>query len=527
MSDEKRRGRRAFLRTSVLGGAAVVAACGADEERAPEATPEPTPGPEPTPAASTDAGLPDGLDPRNFVVHGLEPLTLETRRDRFGTSVVTPASLFFVRNNLPLPPLSIVDRPNDWSLEVQGVGEARSVTVRELKQWGVETTATVVQCSGNGRQFFEHEASGSQWGVGAAACAVWSGVPLKTVVERLGGVTEGMRFLTSTGGEELPEGVDRDSVVVERSIPVAKALDDCLLAWEMNGAPIPITHGGPLRLIVPGYFGCNQIKYVKRIAFTESETTANIMRSGYRFRPIGESGSPEQPSMWQMDIKSWINGPSGMHPVARGPVQVHGVAFSGGRGVSAVEVSTDGQSWQEAELLGPDLGPYAWRQFKVSMELDLGEHQLFSRARDGEGNVQPESRVENHRGYGHNGWRDMGVTFEVVEGPVIIEEESVDGTLVAEGPAPGSLELSADESAGRQLFTSDAAPSCGTCHTLSEAGTEGTVGPNLNALAPSEEQIAAAVSNGVGAMPAYGDRLSDAQIQQIAAYVKRVVSEGR
>jgi len=528
MSEAKRRGRRAFLRTTLVGGAAVVTACGSDEEAPSAREPEPTPAPAPEPGPAADAGLPDGLDPRDFVVHGVEPLTLETRRDRFGTSVITPASLFFVRNNLPLPPRSIVERPNDWTLEVSGVGEAREVTVRELKRWGVETRTTVVQCSGNGRRFFEHEASGSQWGVGAAACAVWSGVPVKTVVERLGGVAEGMRFLTSTGGEELPEDVERDSVVVERSIPVAKALDDCLLAWEMNGAPIPITHGGPLRLIVPGYFGCNQIKYVKRIAFTERETTANIMRSGYRFRPIGESGVPDQPSMWQMAIKSWINGPSGMHPVAEGPVQVHGVAFSGGKGVSAVEVSSDGRAWQEAELIGPDLGPYAWRQFRVSLELSLGEHQLFSRARDGEGTMQPEARVENQRGYGHNGWRDMGVTFEVVEGPVILEEEeSANRAPVAQGPAPGSLELGVDETAGRELFTAGASPSCGTCHGLSEAGTHGAVGPHLNALGPSEEQIVAAVTNGVGAMPAYGDRLSEEQIQQIAAYVSRVVAERR
>ena len=282
---EKRRGRRAFLRAGVLGGAAVAVACGSEERPAADPAPEPTP--ERTPAPAADAGLPDGLDPRDFVVHGLDPLTLETRRDRFGTSVVTPASLFFVRNNLPLPPLSIVARPDDWEVELAGVAEPRTVTVRELKQWGVETIATVVQCSGNGRQYFEHETSGSQWGVGAAACAVWSGVPLKVVVDRLGGPAEGMRFLTSTGGEELPEGVDRDSVVVERSIPIDKALDDCLLAWEMNGEPIPITHGGPLRLIVPGYYGCNQIKYVKRVAFTEVETNANIMRSSYRFRRCG------------------------------------------------------------------------------------------------------------------------------------------------------------------------------------------------------------------------------------------------
>lgn len=517
-------GRRLFLRAGVLGtGAAALASLGCgrggeSERPAPTAPPsEPT---APAPEAAPSDALPDGLDPRNFIVHGREPMTLETRRDRFGTSVITPTDRFFVRNNLPLPPAEIVQRPDDWELRIEGVAAPRAVTVREMKTWGVETLATVTQCSGNGRQFFAHETSGSQWGVGAAACTIWSGVPLRVVAERLGGASDGRRFLTATGGEALPEGVDRASVVVERSIPRDKALDDCLLAWELNGAPIPITHGGPLRLIVPGYFGCNQIKYVAKIAFTERETDAHIMQRGYRLRAIGESGAPDQPSMWQMSVKSWINGPSGRHPVARGPLQVHGVAFSGGHGIDRVEVSTDGgTTWQAARLTGPDLGPYAWRQFTFETVVELGQAHFMSRAVDREGNMQPEHRVENHRGYGHNGWRDLGVHFDVVEGPVVIEEE-VDETSRAIGPAPGSLELSEDAQAGRELFVSEAAPPCGTCHTLSEADTTGTVGPNLNVLSPSEEQVVRAVRQGVGAMPGYGEQLSEEQIRQLAAYVR-------
>lgn len=520
---ERRATRRAFLRGSVAsGGAAVLlsSGCGAEEVTAPTPTPIPT---APIPDTAGPAPLPDGLSARNFIIHGLEPMTLETRRDRFGASPVTPASHFFVRNNLPMPSPEIVRRPDDWLLDIAGVTAPRSITLRELKTWGTETLATVVQCSGNGRQFFGHETSGSQWGVGAAACALWTGVPLRTVVDKLGGALEDLHYCTSTGGEVLPEGIDRDSVVVERSIPSAKALEDCLLAWDLNGAPIPITHGGPLRLIVPGYFGCNQIKYVRTISFTPEQSNAHIMSSGYRFRPVGESGSAEQPSMWEMSVKSWINQPSGMHPVAKGLVQVHGVAFSAGRGVRKVEVSEDaGESWREVELIGPDLGPYAWRVFAFESTLEEGERSFLSRATDLEGNIQPEHRVENHRGYGHNGWRDLGVQFEVVEGPVILEED--DDTLEAVvGPPPGTVELSEAEQQGRELFVEGASPPCGTCHTLSEAATNGSVGPNLNALGPSEERILEAMSNGVGVMPTYGESLSEDQMRKIAAYVRAVV----
>src|SRR5699024_12533986 len=105
--------------------------------------------------------------------------------------------------------------------------------------------AMVLQCAGNGRGVFEHEASGSQWPTGASGNVIWSGVPMKHVIAALGGPIDGMKYLTSTGGEILPEGLDPDLVKAERSIPIEKALDDVLLAWEMNGRPIPLVHGGP------------------------------------------------------------------------------------------------------------------------------------------------------------------------------------------------------------------------------------------------------------------------------------------
>ena len=93
--------------------------------------------------------------------------------------------------------------------------------------------------------------------------------------------------------------------MVERSIPL-KALDQALLAWDMNDEPMPLAHGGPLRMVVPGYFGVNNVKYVDRVAFTEGQSDAKIQASGYRIRPIGEKGAPDQPSMWEMPVKSWV-----------------------------------------------------------------------------------------------------------------------------------------------------------------------------------------------------------------------------
>jgi sulfite oxidase len=340
--------------------------------------------------------------------------TIETRRQAFGTSIVTPAEQLYVRNNLPPPDAAILADRDAWVLAVEGVKAPLSLTLAELKGMGLETVAMVLQCSGNGRGYFPSKPSGTPWQVGAAGCVLWSGVPVRWVAERLGGPADGLKFMTGTGGEALPAGVDPKSVVVERSMPLA-AMTDALLAWEMNGAPIPLAHGGPLRLIVPGYTGVNNIKYIKRLAFTAQESDAKIMSHGYRMSPPGGKGDPSQPSVQEMTVKSWVNGPgTDGKPIKAGEVQVHGVAFGGLNPVAKVEVSLDGgRRWHEARFVGPDLGRYAWRQFVLATRLPAGQFTLASRATDTAGNVQPEARVENAGGYNNSSWADHAVRVTV------------------------------------------------------------------------------------------------------------------
>lgn len=348
----------------------------------------------------------------SLIIHSSN--TMETRRAAFGTSVIVPTDILFVRNNLTPPDESLTYDPDAWELSVHGVNSPRKISVAEMKRMGIETVATVLQCSGNGRGFFKHKTSGSQWKVGASGCVIWSGLPVATLVKAMGGLADGMKFMTGTGGEKIPAGLDAKKVMVERSVPL-QALETAILAWELNGEPLPLAHGGPLRLVIPGYYGVNNIKYLGRLGFTEKETAANIQTSGYRLRDIGMKGAPGQPSMWEMNVKSWINHPAqDGATVAAGMRQVNGVAFAGVNRVTRVEVSIDGgQSWKDARFVGPDLGPYAWRQFVLPVRLDAGSHTLVSRATDAKGNTQPPDRVENHRGYGHNGWRDHGIKLNV------------------------------------------------------------------------------------------------------------------
>ncbi|MCM5571591.1 sulfite oxidase [Burkholderiaceae bacterium FT117] len=347
-----------------------------------------------------------------MIVHSANGV--ETRRDAFGTSGITDTDRLFLRNNLAAPNASIVENPDAWKIQIEGVTSPATLTVEDLKRMGLATVAMVLQCSGNGRAFFKHKASGSQWAVGAAGNVLWSGVPVKDVVAALGGVREGMRYMTSTGGETIPPGLDRNRVIVERSVPWT-AMEDAILAWELNGAPLPLAHGGPLRVIIPGYYGVNNVKYVNRLAFTVDETSANIQKSGYRVRDIGKKGDPTQPSMWEMNLKSFVTHPSANGEKLRaGLVQVTGVAFSGGSPVRNVEVSVDGgKTWLAAQFVGPHMGRYAWRQFVAQVNLPAGQYTITSRAIAADGSTQPELRVENERGYAHNGWRDHALTVTV------------------------------------------------------------------------------------------------------------------
>jgi len=338
--------------------------------------------------------------------------TLETKREFFGTSGITPEDELYIRNNVPAPDESIIADRDAWEVEIEGVRNPGKKTLADLKKLGLETTAMVLQCSGNGRGFHKHKASGTPWTVGAAGNVIWSGVPLREVVKAMGGLADGRNFITGTGGEELPKNIDPKTIMVERSVPIS-ALDDALLAWEVNGKPISLAHGGPLRLVFPGYYGVNNVKYIKKLAFTEKESDATIQRTGYRVRPPGQKGSPDQPSMWEMTVKSWVTHP--LKETDQGPVLIYGVAFGGNRSVKSVAVSTDdGNTWQEARLVGPDLGKYAWRTFVLAADLKPGTHIIASRATDVAGNTQPEEFAENERGYGHNGWRAHAVAVTVV-----------------------------------------------------------------------------------------------------------------
>ncbi len=366
------------------------------------------------PAKMTSSGkaLPEYASWKNadaMIVHSAN--TIELKRSEFGHGLLTPTDRLFVRNNLNPPSADIVTDPDAWAVEISGVARAGRLTLAELKRLGLSSVTMVLQCSGNGRGYFPHKPSGTQWREGAAGCATFTGVAVKDVIKALGGLADGVQYMTGTGGETIPDGIDPKTVMVERSVPLSD-IEDALLAWELNGEPLPLAHGGPVRMVVPGYTGVNNVKYIRQLAFTAAQSPAKIQQSSYRFTPVGVKGSPDAPSLWKVPVNSWIVSPG--EKAAAGRVQVAGVAFGGFHAAKGVEVSFDGgETWTAAKWFGPDLGRYAWRNFVVEVELKPGTYRIASRATNDQGESQPKERVENERGYNNNSWLDRSVELVV------------------------------------------------------------------------------------------------------------------
>ena len=359
-------------------------------------------------------GLPEFIswkDRDALIVHSDKGI--ETHRSAIGESLITPNRNVYIRNNMPTMTDEQIGNRNNWKVSIQGVTNPRTFSLAQLKKLGHTTMATILQCSGNGRGFFEHKVRGSQWKTGAAACVMWTGVPLMKVVDACGGIDRDAVFMTSAGVDHEPTGLDPKKAMVERSVP-KKVYQNAMLAWEMNGVPLPNAHGGPLRMVTPGYFGINNVKHLGKVAFTTKESSVKYMKSSYRISPIGKKGS-QYPSCWEMPVKSWITRPTNETGITKyGKVQIVGVAMGGTRKVRSVKVSIDGwKSWKRARFIGPDLGKYAWRQFVLETTLSSGRYNLASLASNG-ADKQPELRMENRRGYAHNGWKDHSVDITVV-----------------------------------------------------------------------------------------------------------------
>lgn len=372
-------------------------------------------GPRAVQAAESSGALITGKD-GTLIVYNPFPPEIETPLELLRAHRVTPTDILFVRNNqaldgaLTLKPLSL----DDWKVELGGrIAPANVISGAELSRLPQVETELVLQCSGNGRAFFAKsaKAEGAQWQRGAMGNVRFKGVPLKAVLDKLGiKVDPSARFLTAEGRDVPAKAGAAD---FEHSIPLATALEKSFLALELNGQPIPAVHGGPVRLITPGYYGTMNVKWLSRLRFETHETTNHHQVGRYRtpLKPIPPGSKFEynlensEPN-WGMKIKSVIFSPLDRERLAAGNVEVRGVAWNDGTAkIVSVDVSIDGGAhWQQAKLESP-ASPYAWYQWSTVLALKSGPQHILSRAVDALGRSQPldGSIGWNPAGYAWNG----------------------------------------------------------------------------------------------------------------------------
>ncbi len=269
----------------------------------------------------------------------------------------------------------------------------------------------VLECSGNGRANYGG-IPGVQWGPGGVGNVRFSGAPLSAVLEMHGvRVDPQVKFVTAEGRDE-PMGPEKPDF--EHSLPLADVLERSIFALKLNGEDLPGVHGGPVRLVTPGFFGTMQIKWLSRLRFEVSES-ANFyhatdyrvplrrVKPGEKFRFTMENSRPT----WSVRLMSYILEPDQGAVVPAGPVTAHGVAYNDGAApLEAVLVSFDrGESWKAAELTRPD-SPYAWYPWTTTAELQPGLHEIWSRAIDALGRSQP---LDGSIGWNPNGHEWNGV----------------------------------------------------------------------------------------------------------------------
>ncbi len=340
----------------------------------------------------------------DLVVHQHEPFNAETGVESLGGSV-TDTDAFYVRGHGSVPEID----PHGWRLRVHGMVERElSLSLATLREAFRERTVTAtLQCAGNRRAGLMalRDISGeSPWGPGATGTATWTGVALADVLA----LAAPDRDASDVGFEGADVSPDAEPAQpFGGSIPLDKASRaEVLLAWAMNGEPLAPVHGAPLRVVVPGYIGARSVKWLERIELRSEPWTGYFQHVVYRLVPPGETPGPGVGMpLGLVALNSDILSPRGGDIVPAGPVEVRGYAFAGGdRHVARVDVSIDaGASWTQADLL-EDLGRWAWRHWRITVDLPPGEHEVIVRAWDSSAATQPEhdAALWNPKGYVNN-----------------------------------------------------------------------------------------------------------------------------
>jgi DMSO/TMAO reductase YedYZ molybdopterin-dependent catalytic subunit len=364
-----------------------------------------------------DAALPEGVrtgatleslpGKKPLIKLAYRPPNYETPIEHF-RSAITPNDAFFVRYHLSnIPPVNAAN----WTFRVGGEGAngQAELTLDDLKRMPAAEVVAVNQCSGNRRGLFSPHVPGVEWGYGAMGCARWKGARLKDVLDRIGLKREAIE-IEFNGADS---GVTDKTPDFIKSIPVWKGIEDTtLIAYEMNGEPLPSYHGFPARLIVPGWTGTYWMKHLTTVSALTKPQSGFWMAGAYRLplgrfplvaRFISQETAVNTP-ITEMVVNSLITShANGARIPLERPVTISGIAWDGGYGIATVEVSSDGGKTWTAASLGEDLGRYAFRPWSFSFApAARGKRAILARASNKIGQTQTTELIQNPAGYHHN-----------------------------------------------------------------------------------------------------------------------------
>jgi DMSO/TMAO reductase YedYZ molybdopterin-dependent catalytic subunit len=360
--------------------------------------------------------LPGGPDEREItttfpqkgalILQRTRPPLLETPMEIFDKSVFTPNDQFYVRWHWAVIPNSV--DVNGFRLTVHGhVNRSLSLSLDEVLALPQVELAAVNQCSGNSRGYFQPRVSGAQWSNGAMGNARWSGVSLKTVLDRAG-VKAGAVQVRFSG---LDDAVLPDAPKLMKSLVIDHARDgEVMLAYAMNGEQLPLLNGFPLRLIVPGWYSTYWVKMLSDIEVLDQPDTNYWMATAYKIpdtphadvRP-GQTGFKTVPINRMVPRSFVTNIKAGDTLKAGAPTLARGIAFGGDTGVARVDFSSDGgATWQQAQL-GKDEGKYSFRQWQITFAAPAkGNRVLMARCTSSSGEAQPATPNWNPGGFMRN-----------------------------------------------------------------------------------------------------------------------------
>ncbi|MCO6444010.1 MAG: molybdopterin-dependent oxidoreductase [Anaerolineae bacterium] len=350
-----------------------------------------------------------------FTIHQTNPFNGGPQPRDLGREAITPNDLFYVRGHGPVPALT----PEDCTVVVDGrVSHPLTLRLSDLQRgFPAKTVEATLQCAGNRRAEL-HSVMSMQpgallWQTEAISSAAWTGVSLADVLTRVG-VQDGAAHVAFLGADH---GAAPDGGSFGGSIPLSKAQSsEVLLAWAMNGEPLPPIHGGPLRVVVPGYYAARSVKWLTHITVQDAPSDNHFQSHDYKVFPPDVTADTVDWDAGEMlneqRTHAALLSPADGDTVGAGKVTLEGYAMAGGDSqITSVEISLDGGgSWRAADLTTAPR-PWVWTLWRAEVELSAGEHTLIVRASDSAGSAQPPTvdEIWNFRGYQNFAWHRVTI----------------------------------------------------------------------------------------------------------------------